>query len=732
MKKLIPLMMALLGAVWASAQSCPAVLNCPQGTQVFCDFSGNDSLLWNAAPLTHSIDHQTNDLYEGAANLSLNILGCKGGGALYVSFKLFLDLNQDNLEETVICSELLPQTGYVLANNAFNPDYTGGDLYLFDKRDVSDSLRYTFDLQLLNQGDTTVVSIYWHNLKYPNSIVTPRLPEGKHRIVWTVTQDSISTSCEYLLRIRDCGEPLVFCKDALSVDIDESLGYAIVPVSSLINYVEDNVTPNGLLQSGIRRSNTGLGFPADTLGQAVPVLNLGCEFAASTQTVEVWIKDKAGNTTMCESVIEILPSPIACALSVPTICSVPYNNVNLTLDGVHYELLWTLKDSQECKYNMPNISTACTELDSFPGASYFSIQPVKNTNPLNGVSTYDLLLMSKHILNVEPLDAAWKMIAGDVNRSGSITNFDIVELRKLLLGLHDKLPNSTSWRFYAAYCQFPPNPFDGWCPWVLTLENLPLENYDATYYFYGLKVGDVNGNAQLVDSLIGTETEPRSVQQLVTIDPLMESGTMLDIPVYVKDGGNWSGCQLELNYPAEMFQIEGIIPGNVGNMSTDHFAQPGEGRLTMSWFEVQPVVIAPGNPLFTLRVRAKSPLLLSDVLKIQTARIAAEAYPVAAEPNNLSLFFDPAAAKIQPQAIWAPQPNPTQNGAEITLELQSAENVLLTLMDMAGREVYQSQTSLAAGTHLLDLPAEALSKSGVYSWRVVAGTTTASGKLVRL
>ena len=67
MKKLIPLMMALLGAVWASAQSCPAVLNCPQGTQVFCDFSGNDSLLWNAAPLTHSIDHQTNDLYEGAA-----------------------------------------------------------------------------------------------------------------------------------------------------------------------------------------------------------------------------------------------------------------------------------------------------------------------------------------------------------------------------------------------------------------------------------------------------------------------------------------------------------------------------------------------------------------------------------------------------------------------------------------------------------------------------------------
>ncbi len=39
------------------------------------------------------------------------------------------------------------------------------------------------------------------------------------------------------------------------------------------------------------------------------------------------------------------------------------------------------------------------------------------------------------------------MIAADANRSGSITSFDIVEFRKLILGIYDELPNNTSWRF---------------------------------------------------------------------------------------------------------------------------------------------------------------------------------------------------------------------------------------------------------------------------------------------
>ncbi|MBK7937144.1 MAG: hypothetical protein IPJ82_08605 [Lewinellaceae bacterium] len=87
--------------------------------------------------------------------------------------------------------------------------------------------------------------------------------------------------------------------------------------------------------------------------------------------------------------------------------------------------------------------------------------PTKDDNPLNGVSTYDLVLISKHILGLEPLNSPYKMIAADANKSNSITTFDIVEIRKLILGIYNELPNNTSWRFVDKDYVFPQptNPF---------------------------------------------------------------------------------------------------------------------------------------------------------------------------------------------------------------------------------------------------------------------------------
>jgi hypothetical protein len=64
---------------------------------------------------------------------------------------------------------------------------------------------------------------------------------------------------------------------------------------------------------------------------------------------------------------------------------------------------------------------------------------MKDNDPLNGVSTFDLVLINKHILGLEPLNSPYKMIAADANNSRSITTFDIVELRKLILGIYTEL-----------------------------------------------------------------------------------------------------------------------------------------------------------------------------------------------------------------------------------------------------------------------------------------------------
>jgi hypothetical protein len=96
----------------------------------------------------------------------------------------------------------------------------------------------------------------------------------------------------------------------------------------------------------------------------------------------------------------------------------------------------------------------------------YTLTPTKDDNPLNGVTTYDLVLISKHILGLEPLTTPYKMIAADANRSGSITTFDIVEFRKLILGIYNELPNNTSWRFVDKAFSFPNpnNPFQSTFP----------------------------------------------------------------------------------------------------------------------------------------------------------------------------------------------------------------------------------------------------------------------------
>lgn len=732
MKKLIPLFLALRCATWGFTQNCPQILSCQQGIQVFCDFSGNDTLLWNAAPATFSPDHQSPDLYEGVATLSLNVLGCKSAGPLKIAFKLFLDLNQDNLEETVISSDQLPQSGYFLYNNAFELNGPGGTPYFFDRRTVTDSLRYSFDLQIKEQGDTSIASIIWHNLAFPNATITPRLPEGKHRIEWTVEQGGQSTSCGYLIRIRDCSAPLVFCKNSISASINPDNALAEIPVSTLLDYVSDNVTPNALLDYGIRRANTGIGFPVDSNGVAQSTLKLGCAFNGSTQIAEVWVKDKAGNTSTCETVVAVEAGSVACVLDPPKICAVPYNNKDAMMDGVQYRLIWTEADSMEHYYQMPNINPACSELDSFPESDYFSIEPFKDTYPLNGISTYDLVLMSRHILNIQPLDAAWKIIAADVNRSGSVTNFDVVETRKLLLGLNDRFPNSPSWRFYAAYCQFPPNPFDGWCPWVLTLDYLPKENYASSYYFYGLKVGDVNGNAQLVDSLVNKELETRAEQVLQCPDTLLEAGAEATVPFYVRGGAEWLGCQMEISYNPEQVEIESLKPGMMGRLSPDQMALPTQGRFALSWSDALPLILTPEDALFSLRIRAKHAFRLSEVFNINEDRLKAESYNVQGEAIKLLLDFDSKETARSSHTIWPPQPNPTSAGTHFTVQMKKEDSLVLQVYDLQGKIKYEFRQVLPAGNHLLEIPENALQTSGLYGWTITTGDVKNSGKLIRL
>ena len=98
------------------------------------------------------------------------------------------------------------------------------------------------------------------------------------------------------------------------------------------------------------------------------------------------------------------------------------------------------------------------------------------------------------MLDIEPL-SAWGIIAGDALNDNDLSTFDVIEIRKLSLGIISGYTASDSWRFYDGDHSFinPENPF----------LNMPKQKMEFTdlqedalhVNFTGVKVGDVDASA---------------------------------------------------------------------------------------------------------------------------------------------------------------------------------------------------------------------------------------------
>lgn len=131
------------------------------------------------------------------------------------------------------------------------------------------------------------------------------------------------------------------------------------------------------------------------------------------------------------------------------------------------------------------------------GGTYL-VTPVSDEQPLNGVTTVDLALTTKHILGLEYFNSPWKIIAADANQSNTVTTFDVVELRKLILGIYDKLPYNNAWRFFSANTNFPDptNPFSAATILLEAVELTNLQGNVTNLNFVGVKIGDTNNTAK--------------------------------------------------------------------------------------------------------------------------------------------------------------------------------------------------------------------------------------------
>ncbi|MCB0525024.1 MAG: HYR domain-containing protein, partial [Saprospiraceae bacterium] len=444
-------------------------IQCPQSPVTICDVTSNDAALWNASYWWDNVTG-SHDLCEAPADICITATDLCSGSNINIEYLLFLDLDGDGSMETMVNStQLGSQPGGLGWNNVLYGNVNGaGTSRQFDFRNVPTNQKWGFAIQETTSGTDKTACVKFNTAQSQNTFVTPQLPYGKHKIKWIVSDGCGNEKvCEYDIIIKDCKAPTVVCLNGLSVNIMPT-GMITLWASDFLQYSDDNCTPGNLIKFGIRKSGTGTGFPVDAQGNPITSVTFDCT-ELGTQPVELWAIDLAGNADYCETTVLVQDNIGSCG-SNPGVVVSGALKTEMQQGVEEAEVLLTGSPGN----GAPDVSTFDMSdnlgtywfINSLPYGSNFTLTPAKDDNPLNGITTYDLVLISKHILGIEPLGSPYKMIAADANKSNSITTFDIVEIRKLILGIYQSLPGNDSWRFIDNSYVFPnpSNPFQEMFP----------------------------------------------------------------------------------------------------------------------------------------------------------------------------------------------------------------------------------------------------------------------------
>ncbi len=304
----------------------------------------------------------------------------------------------------------------------------------------------------------------------PNENASGTYDIGVTLITFTATDDcGNAANCQTEITVNDVGGPNMQCNSPLIVYLTLDT-FAVLVVDSIDNGSFDNCS--------------------NPIALTIDLDTVDCADIIQTSTlVTLTGLDSEGNTNSCTSNIFVLDSLNVCENERPALTAGTIRRTN----GEPLE---------EIIVNMQNPTDAAFCMTSESGLYHFyhdfeenpcQITPYVEDEPASGVTSWDLIMMRRHILQVELFSSPYQYIAADVNDSGSITMSDVVEAKRVILGLQAEFNNTSSWRFIPANHVFEneDNPLEGEIPVEYLMTNPVWEEIDLD--FIGIKIGDVSG-----------------------------------------------------------------------------------------------------------------------------------------------------------------------------------------------------------------------------------------------
>jgi hypothetical protein len=380
-----------------------------------------------------------------------------------------------------------------------------------------------------------------------------------------------------------------------------------------------------------------------------------------------------------------------------------------------------------------NMSTETGDyhFEELPYEENTEIVPSRDDDYLNGVTTFDLILLQQHILGVQNLNSPYKQIAADANRSGTISTLDLVLLRRLILHVDEELADNTSWRFVDADFVFPnpTNPFETDFPEVYMLSGLEEELKD----FVAVKIGDLNLDAA-TNSFTNQGDDRNGLEELIFEigNQKLKAGEIYQIEVTAQNFAAIRGFQMTLDYDYSLVSVLDIKRGALSNFDEANFnlTFANAGHVPMSWNDQVARDLSFGDAAFSIIIKANTDVQLSEVLSMSSSMTKAEAY--SNELMNVSLSYHNNGHNVSTDIgfqLFQNQPNPFKDATTIGFQLPEAGAVTLEIFDVTGKLIYVERGDYAEGYHQIDLDRANL-QAGILYYQVSTASDSESKKMI--
>ncbi|MBK8955017.1 MAG: HYR domain-containing protein [Saprospiraceae bacterium] len=526
-------------------------------------------------------------------------------------------------------------------------------------------------------------------------------PVGTTVVTFTAVDGCCNVAMKMVtITVIDTVAPEFTCRKVVKKIQDD--GCADFNSQEFILKVDDNCTDSAFIMTSFNRDDFG-----DT------IRTICCDSITNyeyTTAVKVYFKDEAGNIDSCCTLLQAVDEDTICG---PTLLShikgfvmtrkdLSMPGVEVMLDHGNAGMVHSGLDGYYRFYNMPNGGT-------------YNLAATHDVNPMNGVSTADIIHIQRHILGIAPFDDPLKFIAADVNSNKKVTTADIVEIRRLILGKTDRFTYSPSWKFLLADYTFKDkdDPLN---------ENYPVDfdilKLNKNFYvdFTGVKIGDIDDSNDPGQFSPGFTSRSANPLLIVTNDFDLKAGESYEIEFHIPQDEDLEGIQLGLEfdrYSAELVEWTDDLNGLITAENSNFILQENKMRFVFNRIPNQEK-----EARFKLRLKALRNTKLSEILDLERQTFHSEAYKSNGEALGVRLEFKEVNSESNGLSLYQNIPNPFSESTIIPFSSDENSTIQLRVLDVNGQIVYERKGYFTKGYHEINVNKSQLAKSGIYYYQL--------------